>query len=116
MKKLLLIWQVIPEETQLRIVDVTDDEIEIVKHAHGKYINASETDELSERALEYINIALSNKFDPDDESSDIDKIYAESFNIPLEVFGKWKDAKSADSMIDVKAMDIDYVIESGFYL
>lgn len=116
MKKLLLIWQVIPEETQLRIVDVTDDEIEIIKHAHGKYINVSETDELSDRALNYINIALGNKFDPDDEFSDVDRKYAETYNISLDVFGKWKDADSVDSMIDVKAMNIDCVIESGFYL
>lgn len=61
--KLLLIWELVPEETQLYAFDAASDIAEIARNAAGKYINQNNeegdaVEQLSERLADYAHCRL----------------------------------------------------------
>ena len=44
--KILILWELVPEDTEAYIVNVTDtDTLEKLKRCHGQYINGNDMDE-----------------------------------------------------------------------
>lgn len=63
--KVLIVWELIPEETQAFVVDVTDaDDLEKLKRCHGYYVNGTDMDEeLSNWISEWMLTVKDEKID-----------------------------------------------------
>ena len=90
MKKVLIIWEEIPEETKLFVLELEGKELEKALKAHGQLVNCSNTetdgaDFLSEFLEDEIPVLSSSKI------------------------GKSK-------AFNVKELNLDYVVWSGFML
>ena len=99
--KVLVIYDIYPEETFMAMVDMTDEEYEYFENAHGVYVNATD----NELAIEVAN-TIGNAFCDQPEylkfcQTDKDREY----------FGKWKNDLTIS---DIK--DADKLIRSGYYL
>ena len=100
--KVLLIWEEIPEDTKLYLInDPTEEQLKMLEGACNKYINF---DDITE-AMDYLSAALTEekyKNDPDIISSVKDK----------SVISIWSKCKVTAPI----NQQIDKVFISGFYL
>lgn len=110
MKNVLIVWELIPETTELYMVQVDNKEFEILKRVNCKYINI---DDMTPE-MDYVNYALMQPSWIMDET----KADAESLGVPEEVLAKWHKFK-----VEIKEGEpfipsgtIDAVIVTGFHL
>ncbi|ABR24767.1 hypothetical protein phi1p258 [Escherichia phage Phi1] len=110
MKNVLIVWELIPETTELYMVQVDNKEFEILKRVNCKYINI---DDMTTE-MDYVNYALMQPSWIMDET----KADAESLGVPEEVLAKWHQFK-----VEIKEGEpfipsgmIDAVIVTGFHL
>ncbi|EIF8777372.1 hypothetical protein SKERS_118 [Escherichia phage vB_EcoM_Skers] len=110
MKNVLIVWELIPETTELYMVQVDNKEFEILKRVNCKYINI---DDMTPE-MDYVNYALMQPSWIMDET----KADAESLGVPEEVLAKWHQFK-----VEIKEGEpfipsgtIDAVIVTGFHL
>ncbi|KVR21745.1 hypothetical protein WK13_34980 [Burkholderia ubonensis] len=106
MKKVLLVWQMVPESVEwYAIPDPAAEELAALKSAHGAYINATATTPVQEAALGLINAAITSK----DGS-------AEGFG-PTERtwLHRWADYKVEEAALP-ELSGIDAVFTCGFLL
>ncbi len=99
--KVLVIFELIPEELMMTIADMTDEEYQYFSRAHGKIVNANANDEESE-IINIISAAMTN------DESWIDSYYDPKME---EYFGKW--GNNSD-IIDIS--DAEKLIRVGFAL
>ena len=85
MKNVLIVWELIPETTELYMVQVDNKEFEILKRVNCKYINI---DDMTPE-MDYVNYALMQPSWIMDET----KADAESLGVPEEVLAKWHQFK-----------------------
>lgn len=102
--KVLVIYEMIPEETIMSIVEMTAEEYEYFKCANGFIINANIEDEhpLAEEA----NMVMQNALSDNPEYVK----YCET-DKQREYFGKWSHSYNVEDISDV-----DRLIKTGFYL
>jgi len=99
--KVLVIYDLVPEETKVALVDMSEKEYEYFKKAHTVYINASDNEEGC-----VVSNVISNAFCEDPTykkycETDEDRLY----------FGKWK---NNEWLSDISKAD--KLIRSGFIL
>ena len=102
--KVLVIYEMIPEETVVSIVEMTEEEYKFFKCANGFVLNAIGDDEdpIAYEANMVMKNALSNN--PEYiKYCDTDK--------QREYYGKWK---PSDNIEDIS--DVDRMIKTGIYL
>ena len=79
----LLCLQFFPEEVKFYTINPTADEIELLKRAHGKFINMDELNAKEEKAVMYVLAAASEHKEGWD-------------GVPKSVIGKWAGNKIDD--------------------
>lgn len=110
MKNVLIVWELIPETTELYMVQVDNKEFEILKRVNQKYINI---DDMTPE-MDYVNYALMQPSWIMDET----KADAESLGVPEEVLAKWHSFKveTKENEPFIPSGTIDAVIVTGFHL
>lgn len=97
--KVLIIFDLIPEETKRAIVEMTDIEYEYFKPAHNFIVNSDAGDGYDQTMV--VNWAFADKGDTCDCDTDKEREYR----------GKWKDTLDVTDLSDVT-----HLIHCGFYL
>ena len=62
MNKVVLVWELVPEETEVYLLELDDKELKIIKKCHAQIINLTGNKKGSEKALDWLN----NKLDTDE--------------------------------------------------
>jgi hypothetical protein len=99
--KVLVIFDVIPEETQQAVVEMTESEYKFFSKAHGHIMGATD-DTVTIAAATVISYAFLTDVE-DCDSCETDK--------EREYCGAWKSEKSTGDISDV-----DKIIQTGIYL
>lgn len=102
--KVLVVYEMIPEETVMSIVEMTSEEYEFFKCANGFVLNAVGDDE-NPMAYE-ANMVIQNALSDNPEYVK----YCET-DKQREYYGKWK---ASDNIEDIS--DIDRMIRTGAYI
>lgn len=100
--KVLVIYELIPEETKKAIVEMTENEWDFFKNAQNHVVNINDAGGKGEDATLVINQAFSNN--PEH------KKYCEGEK-QLEYFGKWCNIPEIEDI-----QDVDKFLWCGFYL
>lgn len=110
MKNVLIVWELIPETTELYMVQVDNKEFEILKRVNHKYINI---DDMTPE-MDYVNYALMQPNWIMDET----KADAESLGVSEEVLAKWHPFKveTKENEPFIPSGMVDAVIVTGFHL
>lgn len=58
--RVLLIWELVPEQTKFFAIEPTEGELEILEQANSGFINTVDVNPLQEQALEFVNAAISS--------------------------------------------------------
>lgn len=113
MKNVLIVYEMVPETTEMYLVQANDTDQRFLDLAHGNYVNA-ECDECTQKAMDAINLFLGSPKD----ITESDREYAIECGILLEEIGKWhgKNVMYDRSMVDVAERKIDAVVVTGFIL
>lgn len=103
--KVLFIYDIIPEQTQVAIADIPVDVYNQLKVAHGYVVNASEHDEIKSDAANTIGWAFctNTAYLPDVES-----------DLARQLFGTFTDVYGTDDCSDIS--DVVALVHCGFYL
>lgn len=101
--KVLVIYEVIPEESNLYLVDMTQEEYEFFKQTHEYIVNVDDYDE----DITAVNTVISNAICGKPEHFK----YAETED-DKKYFGKWADSK----LTNQDGFTCDAIIHTGFYL
>lgn len=108
--KVLVVYQNIPESTNVHIIDADGEDLEILKTCHNCYVNAGDMTDEQEKATEKLNFFLSNP----------QYIYADFANdvgLPIEQGAKWHGTMLQDDKpIDVSKLDVELIICTGFMM
>lgn len=102
MVKTLVVYEVIPEETKMAVVDLSQEQFDFLSHAHGYIVNASLDDPQAELACLCIDSAFCDN---------PDHIYNEKPEV-VDYFNKFKDCK-----LDTQDLTgVQKIISCGFYM
>lgn len=103
MVKTLVVYEVIPEETKMALVDLSQKQFDFLSHAHGYIVNASDVDDpKAELACFCIDSAFC---DNPEYMKDVDPVV-------LMYFNKFKDCK-----LDTQDLTgVQKIISCGFYM
>lgn len=108
--KVLVIYQNIPESTNIHIIDADGDDLEILKACHNCYVNAGDMTEEQEKATDKLNFFLS-------KPEYIDEKFANMVGMPVRDGAKWWGTVLEDSKpIDLSKYDVELVICTGFLM
>lgn len=109
MKNVLVIYEMIPETTELYLLKADDDILEILKTCHGRYVNSNDDEEGVSRALNILSLMLGARTDDNLE-------WASNMNIPHEYVGMFKDTSvmSKDPLQPLEK--IDMIVHTGWVL
>lgn len=103
--KTLIIYELVPEQTIMAIVDLTNEEYELFSKAHDHYINFTEMDGDTHSAVDAINCALCKPANLERDKEDIDQL-------GLEYYGKWH-----SFITDTQNLEgVERLIHCGFIL
>ena len=105
MPKVLVVYELIPEDTIISVVDMAEEEYEFFSKAHNCYINVGDFDDPQ---MEEANLVISNALDSEQDH----KQYCTS-DKQREYFGKWK---RLDPKKDTDIAGVEKLIHCGFYL
>lgn len=107
--KVLIIYENIPESTDIFVVDADDSEISDLNLCHRNYINVSEGDGV-EMAMDRVSLRLGS-------AENITQEDCERCLLALSDAAKWnKCIIDSDKPINIKDSDIDLVFITGFYM
>lgn len=109
MKTALIIFEEIPENTRLFLVEATDDMVEILKTAHGHYVNGCNNTPEQDKAVDTINLMLGPRTDDNLE-------WARESGIPHELVGIFDKCGIDGSSPFFPMKPIDLVVRTGFFL
>lgn len=108
--KVLVIYQNIPESTNVHIIDADGDDLEILKTCHNCYVNAGDMTEEQEKATDKLNFFLS-------KPEYIDEEFANMVGMPVRDGAKWWGTTLDDSKpIDLSKYDVELVVCTGFLM
>ena len=102
MNKVLLIWELVPEETEVYNLELDDKELKTIKKCHASFINLINQSESAEKALHWLN----EKLDTPEWKK-------------CRIYGQEKEGCGKKGKEQFKAMNIEgsyTVIVSGFIL
>lgn len=102
--KVLIIYDLIPEETIKAIVEMTEDEYTMFSVANNTIVNSFDISGEQHQINMLISSALCNE--PED-------LQYEETGLGKEYFGKWSDNRN-ENIIDLTG--VDRLIHAGFYL
>jgi len=112
MKNVLVIYETVPEKTEMFLVNANIHDEQFLNLAHGNYINI-ECDDAVEKAMDAISLFLGSP----NEISESDREAAIECGIAIEEIGKWQGKNVMyDNMVDVAKLGIDAVVVTGFIL
>lgn len=107
--KVLIVYESIPESTDLYIVDASESEVEFLKLCHGNYQNVADDEKIVD-ALDKLFILLGSPEWMDQED-------CERLMIPVADASKWHGCKFESSeQINIAEHKIEMVIVTGFYM
>lgn len=109
MKSVLVVFEEIPENTNLFLVEAEDETVEIFKTAHGYYMGVTNQTPEQEYALEVVNLMFG-------ERSDDNLEWAHGSGIPHEFVGMYADCAVPDNIPLEPAQQIDLVIRTGYMM
>lgn len=109
MKTALIILEEIPENTSLFLVEASDEVIEILKTAHGRYVNGCDNTQEQEYAVNAVNLMLGSR--TDDNLS-----WASESGIPHEYVGMYYQCNVDADVPLIPEKQIDLVVRTGFFL
>lgn len=103
----LVVWEMVPESTDLYLVEMDQSEYEYLKQANGVMVNGDCTED-QENAAMYFNFAFQEgRYDGDTEQ-------AAEYNFKGEdCVGRWVGSKLTDESVPFTA---DKIISTGFFL
>lgn len=108
--KVLVIYQNIPESTNIHIIDADGDDLEILKICHNCYVNGGDMTEEQEKATDKLNFFLS-------KPEYIDEAFATMVGLPVREGAKWWGTVLEDSKpIDLSKYDVQLIICTGFLM
>ena len=108
--KVLVIYNNIPESTNVHVIDAEGEDLEILKTCHNCYVNAGYMTDEQEKATDRLNFFLSNPEYIDDE-------FSKQVGLPIEQWGKWYETICSDSSpIDVSKESIELIVLTGFLM
>lgn len=107
--KFLIIYENVPETTDLFVVETSDsEEIKDLRVIHGHYINAEENEEILDTCTRWYYKLYG-------ETTWADKEEYSKYGVQDNEVGKYfKNKIDSKEMISVKSLDIDYVVVTGF--
>lgn len=107
--KVLIVFENIPETTDLFIVDANDEELNDLRLSHGNYINSVDNDDI-ENAISRVNLRLGS---PGDYSAEA----ADECGLSHEDVGKW-DGSAVDNGEPILVYEgrIEMVVVTGFMM
>lgn len=110
MKTALIILEEIPENTTLYKVETDDSEvIEILKTAHGHYVNGSGNTKEQDYAVDVVNLMLG-------PNTDDNLKWARESNIPEKYVGMFYQCNIDSKSPFEPEKKIDLIIRTGFFL
>lgn len=109
MKTALIILEEIPENTGLYLVEADEDIIEILKTAHGHYVNGCDNTPEQDHAVNIVNLMLGPRTDDNLK-------WANESNIPHEYVGMYYQCNVDDKAPLIPEKQIDLVVRTGFFL
>ncbi|HCU2117025.1 TPA: hypothetical protein OUI25_000440 [Klebsiella pneumoniae] len=109
MKTALIILEEIPENTGLYLVEADEDIIEILKTAHGHYVNGCNNTPEQDRAVDIVNLMLGPR-------TDDNLAWASESNIPHEYVGMYYQCNVDADVPLIPEKQIDLVVRTGFFL
>ena len=109
MKTALIILEEIPENTGLYLVEADEDIIEILKTAHGHYVNGCNNTPEQDRAVDIVNLMLGSRTDDNLK-------WANESNIPHEYVGMYYQCNVDSKVPLIPEKQIDLVVRTGFFL
>ena len=59
MNKVLLVWEEVPEDTEVYVLELSDSDLKKIKKCHGAFINLENTSDV-EKALDWLNKKLAS--------------------------------------------------------
>jgi len=107
--KILIIYENIPETTDLFVLETSDsEEIKNLGIIHGHYINAEENEEILDNCTQWYYKLYG-------ETTWADKEEYSKYGVQDNEVGKYfKNKIDYQDILDVKSLDIDYVVVTGF--
>ena len=105
-EKVLVIYEIIPEEAKVAVVEMTVGERNFFFQGAGYFENAGDFDEVKSEVGAVISNALCSR----EESFK----YCET-DMQKEYFGKWKDYLVKDTTTSLD-QPVNYILHCGFYL
>ena len=108
--KVLVIYQNIPESTNVHIIEADGEDLEILKKCHNCYVNAGDMTDEQEKATDKLNFFLS-------KPEYIDEEFANQVALPVGEGAKWWGTMMDDSNpIDLSKYNVDLVVCTGFLM
>lgn len=107
--KVLIIFENVPETTDLFIVDADENELNDLRLSHGNYINSVDNEEI-ENAISRVNLRLGNSGDYANDAAD-------ECGLKIEDIGKWN-GSGIDKSEPVLVYDgrIEMIVITGFIM
>lgn len=109
MKKVLVIYENVPETTNLYLLDVEEDTFNIMKLCHGHYINGNDENEEIHRAINILSLMLGPRTDDNLQ-------WAAEMSIPHELVGMYSGTEITGKGPIYPTEKIDMVINTGWIL
>lgn len=108
--KVLVIYNNIPESTNVHVIDAEGEDLEILKTCHNCYVNAGDMTNEQEKATDRLNFFLSNPEYVNDE-------FSKQVGLPVEQGAKWYETMRSDAApIDVSKENIELIVLTGFLM
>lgn len=109
MKNVLIIFEEIPENINLYLVEADEKTVEILKTAHGRYVNGCDNTPEQDHAVDIVNLMLGPR-------TDDNLAWANESNIPHEYVGMYVNSNLVEKYPVEPTNKIDLVIRTGFFL
>lgn len=107
--KVLMVYENVPESTDIYVFDANDDEVADLKLSHGNYTNAVDDEDI-EKALSRVLVRISDPKDCDDD-------WLSYCGAGKADAGKWRESKVDNSTaIIVKDSGIEMVVVAGMIM
>lgn len=109
MKNVLIIFEEIPENINLYLVEADEETVEILKTAHGHYVNGCNNTPEQDRAVDIVNLMLGPR-------TDDNLAWAQESNIDHKYVGMYVNSNLVEKYPVEPTNKIDLVIRTGFFL
>ena len=114
-KNVILIWENIPESTEVFLLkDLTEEEFDIISKCHGMIINVNNDGTFPEKdlAVDKVNLYLTPE---DHKASSYDEDYLKEIGVTKEEVAKW-DKFKINHGVPIPVEGYDLLVVSGYYM